>query len=64
MLHLTNELLLSDLTKGLPNYPQGKVYLCMLKTAQSKEQLVNSKDRNAPIRAVEKQPITAEHHAL
>ena len=26
--------------------------------------LLNSKDRNVPIRAVENQPITAEHHAL
>ena len=33
-------------------------------TAEGTNQRVNSKDRNAPIRAVEKQPITAEHHAL
>ena len=34
------------------------------RTAEGANHWVNSKDRNAPIRAVEKQPITAEHHAL
>ena len=33
-------------------------------TAEGANHWVNSKDRNAPIRAVEKQLITAEHHAL
>ena len=34
------------------------------RTAEGANHWVNSKDRNAPIRAVEKQLITAEHHAL
>ena len=34
------------------------------RTAEGANPWVNSKDRNAPIRAVEKQLITAEHHAL
>ena len=33
------------------------------RTAQGASHWMNSKDRNAPIRAVEKQLITAEHHA-
>ena len=34
------------------------------RTAEGANHWVNSKDWNAPIRAAEKQPITAEHHAL
>ena len=34
------------------------------RTAEGANHWVNSKDRNAPIRAVEKQLITAEHHAF
>ena len=34
------------------------------RTAEGANHWVNSKDRNAPIRAVEKQLITAENHAL
>ena len=34
------------------------------RTADGANHWVNSNDRNAPIRAVEKQLITAEHHAL
>ena len=34
------------------------------RTAEGANPWVNSKDRNAPIRAVEKHLITAEHHAL
>ena len=34
------------------------------RTAEGANHWVNRKDRNAPIRAVEKQLITAEHHAL
>ena len=34
------------------------------RTAEGANPWVNSKDRNAPIRAAEKQLITAEHHAL
>ena len=33
------------------------------RTAEGASHLMYSKDRNAPIRAVEKQLITAEHHA-
>ena len=34
------------------------------RTAEGANHWVISKDQNAPIRAVEKQLITAEHHAL